>query len=139
MYETPRLLVTALEAQSIWDLTDLRFCQALEIGQDLGACILSAASGVPADDLANGSIRELYVVIESEAASIRDGLDFPTLIVALEGITRCHAVSENLVLDPFSRLKVEVICPAAGLFKPVEGGANPPLSSRWYTQTSLMQ
>ena len=112
-------------AQSIRDLVELRFRQALEVGQDLGARVLRTAGGEPADDLANGPVGELNVIIEGEAASVRSGIDFPTLIVAFEKITRGHAVGENLVLDPFSGLKVEVIRPAAGLLKPVEGGANP--------------
>ena len=85
----------------------LRFSQALEVGQDLSACFLGTAGSEPADDLADGSIGKLDVVIESEPASIRGGIDLPALIVALEEVALRHAVGENFVLDPLSRLKVE--------------------------------
>ena len=59
------------------------------------------------------------MIIESKPTAIRSGIDLPALIIALE-ITLGHAVAENLVLDPFGRLKPEVELAAAGLLIPIE-------------------
>ena len=84
------------------------FSQPLEVRQDPDPGLPRIPRGEPADDLPDRTIGELDVVVKSESAAGRRGLDLPTLIVALE-VPRRHAVSKDFILHPFCGLEMEPI------------------------------
>ena len=60
--------------------------EAFELRQNLLARCPGIRSGEPTDDLADGPVGELDVIVETEPTAIWRRLDFPPLIVALEEV-----------------------------------------------------
>jgi hypothetical protein len=89
------------------NLLESGFNQAFEVGEDLSASLPGTASSKISNDLANWSIMELDVVIESKPAAICGGFDLPALIAVLE-VALCHAVCENPIHDPLGDHKIEI-------------------------------